>query len=281
MRRTCAPFTGKGAMRSLIGNCTICLALAGIAAVRVADAHDTTPWDGSYIGFNFGDSSSSTCNIWALDGGTVNSTNASQAGSRDCSRTGALVGGLQIGKNFQYKRFVWGVGVDLDYWNSKTRNDSFNYSGAPVPQGKYSVSIRDAPSEFAIIGPRIGYAANPWLAYLRVGAILSAGAHNSELFYTPTGAARPAASFSAGRDFSTSGWGAGGGTELGLYGAWSLTVEYLHANLGKGSDSSEPCNGPAAVCSAFLGLSLGAAHEGFSANIFHVGITYWISFWDP
>jgi hypothetical protein len=102
-------------MRSLIGNCTICLALAGIVAVRVADAHDTTPWDGSYIGFNFGDSSSSTCNIWALDGGTVNSTNASQAGSRDCSRTGALVGGLQIGKNFQYKRFVWGVGVDLDY----------------------------------------------------------------------------------------------------------------------------------------------------------------------
>jgi outer membrane immunogenic protein len=281
MLRQVRGIRGKSAMERLIGHCTICLGLAGTAAVGLADAHDTTPWDGSYIGFNAGESSGSTCNSWALDGGTANSTNTSQVGNRDCFKTSALVGGLQIGENFQYKRFVWGVGVDLDYWSSKARNDLFNYVGRNVPLGRYSFSARDAPSAFAIIGPRIGYAANPWLAYLRLGGILSAGAHNSELFYTPTGAARPTASFSGGREFSTSGWVAGGGTELGLYGAWSLTVEYLHASLGKGSDSPETCSGSAAVCSAFLGLSLGTAHEGFSANIFRVGVTYWINFRDP
>jgi opacity protein-like surface antigen len=268
-------------MGNLIGHCTICLALAGIADVRVAHAHDTTPWDGSYIGFNVGESASSKCNSWALNGGTINSTNASQLGSRDCSKTGVPVGGLQIGENFQYKRFVSGVGVDLDYWNSKTHNESFNYVGGVLPLGRYSFSSREAPSAFAIIGPRIGYAAGPWLPYLRVGGILSAGAHNSELFYTPTGATKPTASFSGGKDFSTTGWVAGGGAELGLYGAWSLTVEYLHASLGKGSDSPGACNGPAAVCSAFMGVFLGTAHEGFGANIFHAGITYWFDYWDP
>jgi outer membrane immunogenic protein len=268
-------------MRILLGYCMLCLALAGTAAMGVADAHDTAPWDGGYIGFNAGDSSSNACNIWAFDGRMRNSINASQVGSGDCSRARAFVGGLQIGENFQYERFVWGVGVDLDYWNSKPRNDSFNYVGPTVPSGKYSFSAGDAPSAFAIVGPRIGYAANPWMAYLRIGGMLSAGAHHSELSYTPTGATRPTASFGGSADFSTFGWVAGGGAELGLYGAWSVTLEYLHANLGKGSDSSGACNGPAAVCSAFLGVSLGTAHEGFSANIFRVGITYWLNFWDP
>jgi len=281
MRSHVRAFFGKDAMGNWIAHCAICLALAGTADAGVAHAHDTTPWDGSYVGFNAGESSNSTCNSWALDGGTTTPTNASQLGSRDCSKTGALVGGLQIGENFQYKRFVWGIGVDLDYWNSKTHNESINYLGRTLPLGRYGFSAKEAPSAFAIIGPRIGYAANPWLAYLRVGGMLSAGAHNSELFYTPTGASRPTASFSGGRDFSTYGWVAGGGTELGLYGAWSLTVEYLHASLGKGSDSPGACNGPVAVCGAFLGLFLGTAHEGFSANIFHVGITYWLDYWDP
>jgi hypothetical protein len=28
-------------------------------------------------------------------------------------------------------------------------------------------------------------------------------------------------------------------------------------------------------------VSLGTAHEGFSANTFRVGITYWFDYWDP
>lgn len=272
---------GDDTMTNLIRHWTIHLALAGSAQVGIAHAHDTTPWDGGYMGLNAGERASSSCNSWALNGGVTNSSNVSPLGGRDCSKTGALVGGLQVGENFQYGRFLWGLGADLDYWNSKLRDESFNYVGRTLPPGKYSFSATDAPSEFAIIGPRIGYAANPWLAYLRVGGILSAGAHHSELYYTPTGATRPTASFSGGRDFSTSGWAAGGGAELGLYGPWSLTVEYLHASVGKGPDSSGTCNGPTVICNAFEGVSLDTAHKGFSANIFDVGVTYWFDYWNP
>jgi outer membrane immunogenic protein len=116
---------------------------------------------------------------------------------------------------------------------------------------------------------------------LRVGTILTAGSHNSTLFYTPTGATKPTASFSGGKDFSTTGWVAGGGFELGLNGAWSITAEYLYVNLGKGSYSTTACNGSAAVCAAFSGISFDNIHKGFSANIFRVGVTYWFGYWEP
>jgi hypothetical protein len=72
---------------------------------------------------------------------------------------------------------------------------------------------------------------------------------------------------------------AGGGFELGLNGAWSITAEYLHANLGKGSNSTTICSGTVSACASFSGISFDNAHAGFSTNIFRVGITYWFGYW--
>jgi outer membrane immunogenic protein len=268
-------------MANLMWLRAICLGLAGSAAVGIARAHDTTPWDGGYFGINAGPISSSTCNSWALNRSLVNSADASQLGGRDCPKANGIIGGLQVGENFQHKRLVWGIDANLEYWGSATRDESFSYVGQGFPPGRYTFSTRESPSEFAIIGPRIGYAANPWLAYLRVGALLSEGAHKSELYYAPIGTTKPTASFTGGRDFSPYGWAAGAGAELGLYGAWSLTLEYLHASLAAAPDSSEGCSGPAAICSAFSGLALGTAHESYGANIVRIGITYWFNYWDP
>jgi opacity protein-like surface antigen len=200
--------------------------------------------------------------------------------SANCSKKGALVGGLKFGENFQYKRLFWGVGADLDYWGSKTTNQSFTFAGAAPPPGKYTFSNSQNPREFAVVGPRIGYAGDTWLPYVLVGGILGAGGHDGELFYSASGSTKTTASFSGGKDFSTAGWAAGGGFELGLNGAWSISAEYLHANLGKGSDSSAVCSGAARACAAFSGLSLESTHGSFSANIFRVGIVYYFSYWD-
>src|ERR1700722_2911697 len=86
----------------------------------VSWARTDTPWDGFYFGGNVGDASSSTCNTGALNGALINPANSSAVNFGNCSKSGALVGGVQVGENFQSKRFVWGIGADLDFWSAKT-----------------------------------------------------------------------------------------------------------------------------------------------------------------
>jgi outer membrane immunogenic protein len=266
-------------MTGITGRSAVLLAMAAIASV--ASAKSDVPWDGVFAGVNAGEASSSTCNSRALKGATIAPAAALEFNNRDCSNNGALVGGVRIGENFQYKRLVLGVDADLDIWRAKEFNQSLKYSGVAPPPGTYVYSGKPSPSGFAVIGPRIGYGGDTWLPYLEVGTIIAAGSHDSTLFYTPIGAKKPMASFGGGKDFSSTGWVAGGGFELGLNGAWSITAEYFHANFGKGSSSSTTCNGAVSACAAFSGISFDNNHEGFSANIFHVGITHWFGYWEP
>lgn len=254
----------------------VLLALASIAGV--ARARSDVPWDGGYLGVNLGYPSTSSCDSWALSGATIDSAVASAFNHQNCS-AGALVGGVQFGENYQFKRLVLGVGADLDLWSAKNLNEFLTYTGAVPPAGTYAFSSRQNPSAIAVIGPRVGYAGDLWMPYLRAGAVISAGSHNSTLVYTPTAAPSRTASFSGGRAFSTAGWAAGGGFELGLNGAWSITAEYLHVSLGKGSDSATACSGTTSACAAFSGVSFDNIHEGFSANLLRIGVTYWFRYW--
>src|SRR5258708_17537062 len=200
--------------------------------------------------------------------------------SRYCP-SGGIVGGVQIGENFQAKGVVWGVGAELDDWRAKDNKASLKYGGAAPPPGTYAFSGKLTPHDFAIIGPRIGYAGDLWLPYLRGGVIVTTGSHNSTLSYTPAGATKSTASFSGGHNFKTTGWAAGAGTEIGLNGAWPMTAEFIQLNLGKGSNSTTTCSGSAPACAAFSRISLGSTHDRFTANVFRVGINYWFGYWEP
>jgi outer membrane immunogenic protein len=185
---------------------------------------------------------------------------------------------VQVGENFQFKRLVWGAGLDLDTAASNNTPHSVKVTGGPAPLGDYVFSAQQRPNAFAIVGPRLGYAGDVWLPYLRAGAIIAGGSHNSALSFTPAGATTPSASLVGGKSFSTVGWVAGAGTEIGLNGPWSITVEYLHANLGKGSDATAVCSGSAAACAAFSGISFDSTHDRFTANLYRIGITYWFEY---
>jgi opacity protein-like surface antigen len=247
---------------------------------RAAIAQSNNPWAGPYVGVNLGAAHSSTCVTTSLQGPTIDSEHLTGFTNRYCP-SGDFVGGIQVGENFQIKRFVWGIGADLDVWSDKNVAGTWKYTGSLAPPGEYNFSGKLNPSDFAIIGPRIGYAGDLMLPYLRAGAIVTTGTHSSTLVFTPTAATKPTASFSAGENFASTGWVAGGGTEIGLNGAWSISVEYLHVNLGKGSRSTGICNGTPADCAAFVGTTLDSTHSGFSANMFRVGINYWFRYWQP
>lgn len=256
---------------------TILLALASLSGV--ASASPDIPWDGFYFGGDVGEGSGSSCNSWSLNGAGFDPGAAAQFSNRVCTSSNSLIAGVQVGENFQIKHLVWGIGADFDFGSAKNFDQSLKFSGAVPPPGTYDYSSKQNPREFAIIAPRLGYGGDTWFPYVRAGAIIAAGAHDSAFVYTPTGAVKATASFSGGKNFTTTGWVAGGGFELGLNGPWSITAEYLHANLGKGSDSTSSCGGLAAACAPFAGMSFDNSHEGFSMNIFRVGITYWFSYW--
>ena len=263
------------------GSCrfTVILMLSSIAGV--ASARPDVPWDGGYFGANFGEGSSSTCNSWSLNKGGFAPAAASEFDNRVCSSSNAFVVGVQVGDNFQYKRLVWGIGADLDFGSAKNLSQSLKNSGAEPPPGTYVYSSKQNPGGFAIVAPRIGYGGDTWFPYLRAGAIIAERRFTRQRVdsYTAAGATKSTVSFSGGKDFTATGWVAGGGFELGLNGAWSITAEYLHANLGKGSDSTGACRGLAAACTPFSGISFDNSHEGFSTNLFRIGITYWFSYW--
>src|SRR6202051_4662015 len=147
--------------------------LVGSAFIAgVTWARTDIPWDGMYIGGNVGDASSSTCNSAALNGAVIAPAIASRFNFGNCSKSGALVGGVQIGENFQSKRLVWGIGADLDYWSAKTLNQSLKNAGAVPPAGTYDFSSKQSPSGFAVIGPRIGYAGDPGMPSVQAGIIM-------------------------------------------------------------------------------------------------------------
>jgi opacity protein-like surface antigen len=110
------------------------------------------------------------------------------------------------------------------------------------------------------------------------GHLTARGSHNSALSFTPAGAAKPSVSFTGDKNFSTTGWAAGAGAEIGLNGPWSITVEFLHADLGKRSDATAVCSGSAAACAAFSGIVFDNMHDRFSANLYRIGITYWFDY---
>jgi len=49
---------------------------------------------------------------------------------RDCPSEGTFIGGIQIGYNFQYDLWVWGFGLDYEFYGAKDRHFSYAYNGA-------------------------------------------------------------------------------------------------------------------------------------------------------
>jgi opacity protein-like surface antigen len=252
------------------------LALASfVDARRVQSA---ASWDGVYAGFNAGAGSNTTCDSRALSGAPIDPAIATVFYNRTCPNNDMFVGGVQIGDAFQYKRLVWSFGADFDARSAKNYDRSLKYTGNVLPPGTYAFSGKLSLNVFGSIGPRIGYAGDHWLPYLRVGAIITGGPRDSTLSYAPTGTAKPTASFSGGRNFASAGWVTGGGVELVLSGPWSISAEYVHASLGNGSNSIATCAGSVSACAAFSGISLDSAHNSFTANIFRIGINYWFGY---
>jgi len=254
------------------------LALTSIATGALAQSD--IPWSGFYAGLNAGGVSNNTCNDWSLGSGAADAAAATAFAHANCP-SGGFVGGLQVGENFQNGRLVIGWGGDFDVSTAKSGNQTWISSGEGAPAGTYTASGRLTPGNFGIVSARIGYGGTTWFPYVRGGALITGGSHEDGLSYTPPGAAKPTATFGGGKNYDSIGWVAGGGAEWGFNGPFSISLEFLHASLGKGSSGAAGCTGAAATCAEFSAIALQSSRDAFNFNIVRVGLTYWFGYWNP
>jgi outer membrane immunogenic protein len=185
-------------------------------------------WTGIYIGGNVGYG-------WGRTRGTAATSLGGLPGQFDLD---GIVGGGQIGANYQIAN--WVLGVEVDYQGSSV--DGSNTVGAITDSAKID--------RFGTVRGRLGYAWDRWMVYGTGGYAFSARTNYN--FVTP-------ALGSGSRDLD--GWAAGGGIEYAFAPNWSAKVEYLHLNLDT---------------KAFTGLACApaACTVGADVDTVRVGVNY-------
>ena len=239
--------------------------------VYIAPAPVAT-WTGFYVGLNLGGG-------WASNGGNdsylpyadttygIGATPFPGAspnlfflpgGGTTGNNTGGVVGGGQVGYNYQFNQFV--VGAETDFQGTSiTGGNQGNYAGlynSPYPG-----------STTGVLSPLVtgngGNLGLPWFGTVRgrVGYLV-----------TPTLLLYGTAGFAYGgvtafqRSNTSTGWTAGGGVEWMFAPHWSAKLEYLYVDLTSSG-----------IYGAYTGWELGNNHHP-EINVVRVGVNYLFNF---
>lgn len=260
-------------------------------------------WSGFYAGGNIGYSSGWAANDWnfyaaganaAADSGICRPAGSALcATGSDADRLNGVIGGAQIGYNWQIATYL--VGLETDFEGSGQRGSDALAAIYPLngtPGGTINTSYTESLDWLGTVRARFGYVfADRWLVYatggLAYGHVTTDGAATSIGFAgipavvalgagpctAPVGTC-PVANWSTGA--TKVGWTAGAGVEGAIVGNWSWRVEYLHVDLGNFNLSFATlpgCYGTAAACGPVVAGS-GTTSSHVTDEIVRVGFDY-------
>ncbi len=205
----------------LMGAAAVLLtATAGASAADLPPAYKAPPpyapawsWTGLYIGANLGGG-------WAQ--GTETDSIVGVASVSTSETLSGIIGGGQIGYNWQAGNFVFGLEADVDGSGENVTN---NFSCAVFVAG-CGVSVTDRVNAFGTARGRVGMAFDRWLVYATGG--FSWQSMSRSVSVTVPGFATGIATASTTRG----GYAVGGGVEAALWGNWIGGVEYLYLDTG-------------------------------------------------
>jgi OOP family OmpA-OmpF porin len=208
-------------------------AAALFASIVPASAQTPVVWGGPYGGLNLGADWGQTpgsVNIAPTPAGVLPGSPA-VPGSRLRLTNHAdttITGGGQIGYNWQYSNFLFGVEGDIK-GGGPSNTTSVGAPGAPgvVPGSRFTAS-----SDFnGSVRGRLGYAIDPFLIYATGGVGIANASLNAAYAPTTIGAAAIPAHSASG---STTLFGptVGGGIEYALTNNISLAAEYRYTDYG-------------------------------------------------
>jgi outer membrane immunogenic protein len=172
----------------------------------------------------------------------------------------SVVGGGNIGCDWQINSFVIGLEGDFSGWNL-SKSSALTGPGDPLAPGTTLTSATSESSHWlATVRPRVGVARNNWLFYITGGAAFTSVTFSQSVLFNASSTAM------AGSVTSTlAGWTAGAGVEYAFTSKWLLKAEYLY--VGFPSQSLTELN------PAFPTFTATASNR-LSASIFRVGLDY-------
>ena len=209
-----------------------------------APAPAVCTWCGFYIGANVGGS-------WG-DGRSTFDAPGFGAFFSDTTHPDGVIGGGQLGYNWQTGNVVFGIETDIQ---GSGQRDSRTLAAVATPLGPVSLSEADKLPWFGTTRGRLGLTfgdSSNWLLY-GTGGVAYGDVNSSLTLTTPLGIA------SVSNSTTRVGWTAGGGVEYMFLPRWSFKAEYLFMDLG-----TETFASPFAV----------SQHIRFQDNIARVGINY-------
>lgn len=199
-------------------------------------------------------------------------------------RTSGVVGGLQLGYNWQVNR-NWLVGLETDFnWSGIDGSGSNTQiiqagPGGPIP---FTQTVGETIKWFGTVRMRLGYLpTDNLLAYVTGGFAYGRVEHtgiytdngNGYGIVTPTFSficAPGSTCFAGSSSDVATGWTAGGGFEYAIWQRWTLKAEYLYVSLeGKSITETALQINPGTLPSSF-----NANYNRTSFNVARVGVNY-------
>jgi outer membrane immunogenic protein len=171
-------------------------------------------WTGFYIGGNVGGVWGDVSNNWILGPSFTTATPGVLALTNQPFHPSSVLGGAQLGYNYQFNSIVAGLEADISglHLNS-SRSSSLTGIGAFAP-GSFTTETANSS----------------YLATVRGGLAVAHVTYTDFLNYNNVGATQFAQSSQ-----TRTGWTAGGGAEYAMAKNWSVKAEYLYVDLGSSS----------------------------------------------
>ena len=201
---------------------TKALALFALLATGTAQAAESFDWSGFYLGANLGYG-------WAESNPTTDGFPYQPAGHDKLdSDLSGVVGGGQLGYNWQINRIV--LGIEADFSASGISNE--DSAGYQDHGANGSIRENNEINSFGTLRARLGFTpAERLLVYATAGWAYGNVDYSVEAkTYTQT-------PYTTHYKETKSGWAAGAGLEYGISESVTLRAEYLHLDLGDDYDT--------------------------------------------
>ena len=218
-------------------------------------------WTGFYLGGNLGYS-------WGRSSDTSTITNGAGTvllTTPDRSNLDGVVGGGQIGYNWQMQNWLWGLEADIQGTGEKGSRDFVCAAVTCLPPAALALNpltgtLTQKIDWFGTVRGRIGALVTPTVLLYATGGLAYGEVNSGATINTLTG-------------FSTSstnvGWTLGAGVEGVISGNWTAKLEYLYVDLGRVSGS---------FATTITALGGGVISNNFSSrvtdNVVRAGINY-------
>ena len=275
-------------------------ASAADMALKAPPAPAVFSWAGFYGGANVGYSWGNSSNNWNTSAANIGGATACPPAAHTVCLTGAdldrlngVLGGIQLGYNWQTGRYVFGIETDFDgagQRGSQTFN-AVNAGAPPVAPAPMVAAYSEKLLWLGTLRGRVGIAADRTFLYatggLAYGEVKNTGTATIAGLNVPGPAGPPctvtppAVGTCPLANWSNTavraGWTLGGGIEQALPGNWSVRLEYLFVDLGRVNTTFATLpgcfGGSGAACSPVV-AGTGTISSRITDSVLRAGLNY-------